>query len=936
MLGWLAVLAAVGLSALGIGKSFDDTFTLPGTSSQQALDQLDRTFPQVSGSSSQVIVVAPDGGSVRDHAERAAIKEAITDYRKIDHVEQVSSPFGDQVSDAVSDNSRAALITIQLDSDRGSVPDQVMDHIQHTTDRLQSAVPGSTASAGGDAAGITGISISVTEVVGVVVAMVVLLITLGSFIAAGMPLLTAILGVCITMSGIVAVTGLTTVNSSTPMLALMLGLAVGIDYALFILSRHRDQLGEGMAVEESAARSVGTAGSAVVFAGLTVMIALAGLAVARIPFLTTMGIAAAVGVGIAVCIALTLLPALLVLFGERLRPTQRRRRAGRRRTTGPTPSGTISSGTTATGATAPASGKPASASLASRTAEPENEPARDSRGKGFFGGWVRVATKWPVVTIVVIVAGLGTLALPARGLELALPDNGTAEKGSPARVTYDLISKHFGPGHNAPLLVTADIVTSDEPVTVLDDLKSQIADLPGVASVPLATPNANADTGIVQVVPKSAGDSEQTKQLVQRIRDLGPGFEAEHQTPIAVTGSTAIAIDVSDQLGAALLPFGILVVGLSLVLLTMVFRSIAVPIKAAVGYLLSVGASFGLVTLIFQHGFLAGVLNVDHQGPVLSFLPITLMGILFGLAMDYEVFLVSRMREAYVNSGDPQRAIRSGFLGSAKVVTAAAVIMFSVFAAFIPEGDSTIKAIAVGLATGVFVDAFLIRMTLVPAVLALLGKTAWRLPASIDRWLPSFDVEGDRLSHLIALQDWPRPDSPYLIYAQRLTATERLRGGRSASLFEATDVALPPGDVLVVDGAGEAGASALLWVLSGRMRATSGEVKTAGAVLPEQAGVARRRTAMVDLGRVEDRTEAITAAENSPAPVVLIDHADQIGADTDRLALRRLIDSVAASDRALVIAVQHIDVVAPLLTQGYQHLRMQPARPDHGLVHAPG
>jgi RND superfamily putative drug exporter len=527
------------------------------------------------------------------------------------------------------------------------------------------------------------------------------------------------------------------------------------------------------------------------------------------------------------------------------------------------------------------------------------------------------------VTIIVIVGGLGALALPARGLELALPDNGTSPAGSPARVTYDLISKYYGPGHNAPLIVTADIVTSDDPLGVMDDLKAEIKKLPGVADVPLATPNQDADTGIVQVVPSSAGDSEATKELVQRIRDLGPRFEAEHGTPIAVTGSTAIQIDVSDQLGGALLPFGILVVGLSLILLTMVFRSIAVPLKATIGYLLSVGASFGMVSLVFQHGFLAGPLNVDHQGPVLSFLPIILMGILFGLAMDYEVFLVSRIREEYVHSGDAQGAIRTGFISSARVVTAAAVIMFSVFAAFIPEGDSTIKSIAVGLATGVFVDAFVVRMTLVPAVLALLGRTAWRLPSVIAKRLPSFDVEGADLARLIALRDWPEPDSPALVSAEAITVRTERRG-RERLVLDRTDLSLLPGQVLVVDGDTDAARSAVLWVASGRMRATSGTVKSLGLVLPQQAGMVRRRSRLIDLAVTDDAVGAITAARDSSAPLVLVDHAERLRTGAERAALAELINACAADGRGLLVATADAAGLEPVLPASYLRLSLAP------------
>jgi RND superfamily putative drug exporter len=894
---WLAVLVFAGLGAAGLGRSFDNSFTLPGTSSQDALDQLDRTFPQVSGTSVQVIMVAPTGASVRDADIRAAIEDAVSAYEQVDQVDTVSSPYDKNISGSIADRGSAALITIQLTGQRGDVSASTLDRITALTADLEQAVPGSKTSAGGDAFGVTGVSLSITEVVGVAVALVVLLITLGSFVAAGMPLLNAILGVLITMAGIMGATGLAKINSSTPMLALMLGLAVGIDYALFILSRHRDQLRTGMDAEESAARSVATAGSAVVFAGLTVMIALIGLSVAGIPFLSTMGIAAAVGIAVAVCIALTLLPAMLGLAGDRLRPKPKR--------TLSLPFRALSSPSRSLSLSKGRHSKRRAALRQAQGAEPAQgaeQAAQRADSVGFFGGWVRLATRWPVITIVLIIGGLGALSLPARDLQLALPDNGTAEAGTPARVTYDLVSEHYGPGFNSPLIVTAEIVGTDDPVGVLDDLKTEIEDLPGVASVPLATPNEGADTGIVQVVPASAGDSKETKELVQRIRDLGPAFEAEYGTPIAVTGATALQIDVSDRLGSALLPFGILVVGLSLVLLTMVFRSIAVPLKATIGYLLSVGASFGMVALVFQRGFLTGPLNVDHQGPVLSFLPIMLMGILFGLAMDYEVFLVSRMREEYVHTGDAQHAVRAGFVSSARVVTAAAVIMFAVFAAFVPEGDATIKAIAVGLATGVFVDAFIVRMTLVPAVLALLGRTAWRLPAWIDRRLPSFDVEGADLARLIELRDWPEPNSSALIDAAGVTLGTSHRG-RQQLIFDHTDLSLQPGQLLVVHGPEQEASSSLLQVLSGRMRASTGRLKTLGRVLPQQAGPVRRRTRLVDLADTDDLVRAIISARDSRAPVTMVDHADRLTSPRQRAALAELINTCATTGRGLVLAV---------------------------------
>jgi RND superfamily putative drug exporter len=325
-------------------------------------------------------------------------------------------------------------------------------------------------------------------------------------------------------------------------------------------------------------------------------------------------------------------------------------------------------------------------------------------------------------------------------------------KESDARQSYDLVTEHFGPGFNGPLIMTGTIVTSSDPLTLMQNIGADIEKLPGVNSVVLATPNEAADTGIVQVIPTTAPDDPATAELVRELRAQHDRILDEYGVDLKVTGFTAVAIDISDRLGGALLPFGVFVVGLSLVLLTIVFRSIWVPLKATAGYLLSVAAAFGVVSLVFVHGVGADLLNVTKVGPIISFMPIVLMGVLFGLAMDYEVFLVSRMREDYVH-GRRRRAdrrdrllavdaVRSGYTASARVVTAAAVIMFAVFAAFVPEGDSSLKPIALGLAAGIAIDAFGVRMTLVPAVMALLGAKAWWMPRWLDRVLPNISLDG--------------------------------------------------------------------------------------------------------------------------------------------------------------------------------------------------
>ncbi|HEY6799382.1 MAG TPA: MMPL family transporter, partial [Agromyces sp.] len=527
--------------------------------------------------------------------------------------------------------------------------------------------------------------------------------------------------------------------------------AVGIDYALFIVARHQDQVRTGVEPEESAARATGTAGSAVVFAGVTVLIALIGLGFAGIPFLTTMGIAAAVAVAIAVVVAITLTPALLGFAKDRVAGWGH----GRKRRGVGLPVGRRGSRAAEDGAETATDATEATVTTAA--------PKKTNR-------WVMLVTKHPIVTTIAVILTLGVMAIPAASLGLALPNAGQQPETSQARQAYDLTAEHFGAGANGPLIMTGTIVTSTDPLGLMADLADEIEQVPGVKEIALATPNETADTGLIQIVPETAPDDPATADLVRALRELAPDLEDEYGVDLKVTGFTAVGIDISDRLGAALLPFGIFVVGLSLVLLMIVFRSIWVPIKAALGYLLSVLAAFGVVAAVFEWGWGADLLHVTREGPVISFMPIILMGVLFGLAMDYEVFLVSRMREDYVHArratkGHATRsdratalgAVRSGFTASARVVTAAAVIMFAVFAAFVPEGDSSIKPIALGLAVGIAVDAFLVRMTLVPAVMTLLGEKAWWMPRWLERILPHFDIEGEAVERELSLANWPEP-----------------------------------------------------------------------------------------------------------------------------------------------------------------------------------
>lgn len=855
--GWFVLLVLLGGMVGLFADGLDDGVSIPGTESQEALDTLAATFPQVSGASAQIVVVAPEGETVRATDVGAPIEEAAEALAEIDGVAQVASPFDEMLGDgAVSEDERAAIITVQMTTAFTEVTDQAKDSLSDITSDLQGALPDDAqASLGGELFSNEFPGLSVSELLGVIVAIVVLVVTLGSFIAAGMPLLNAFIGVGVSTLLIFVATGFGQINSTTPMLSLMLGLAVGIDYALFIVARHQDQLRDGVEVEESIGRATATAGSAVVFAGITVMIALLGLGVAGIPFLTTMGIAAAVAVGIAVFVSLTLLPALLGAAGAKLTPGNKGRKKG---------------------------GKGA--------ADPKK-----SRSAGFFRAWVRAATKRPILTIIAILTIVGIAAFPALHLRLALPDASALADDDPARVTYELVDEHFGPGFNGPLIVTGSLITSNDPVGLIESVADEIRELDGVADVPLATPNETADTGIIQVVPNGAPDSEETKDLVNELRDLAPGIADTHDFNLSVTGFTAVGIDVSDKLGAALLPFALVVVGLSLVLLTMVFRSIAVPIKATLGYLLSVGAAFGVVALVFEDGFLSTILNVARLGPIISFMPIVVMGVLFGLAMDYQVFLVSRIREDYVHTGNARASIETGFVATAKVVTAAAVIMVAVFLAFVPEGDSNIKPIALGLAVGVFVDAFLVRMTLVPAVLHLLGEKAWWIPRWLDRVMPVFDIEGEGITHELELRDWPEPDNTDLIVGEGLTLADPELVGRY--VYEDVNLRVSRGANTVITAANPEQLTALLLTISGRVAPDFGLLKTAGFVLPTRSRAVRSRVGYLYLPTTSPSDLRSLFAE-SPELIILdaADHLDEHTLTTVAREVRR-----GASDSTLVV-----------------------------------
>lgn len=705
LLAWVAVLVAAGIGISSVSGSTTDDFTLPGTQSQRAIDLLEAEFPQASasGATARVVVEAPDGEKLTSAAHKAQVDALVDELRTAPQVATVADPFS---SGLVSASGGVAYAQVTYAVPQAEITTAASDALREVV--RQGAEAGLAVSLGGNAVLDEGGS-NAAELMGLLVAAFVLVITFGSLVAAGLPLLSAIIGVGIALCGITVASSFVDMASNAQTLALMLGLAVAIDYALFIVSRYRSELLRGHRPEEAAGRALGTAGSAVVFAGLTVIIALVGLSVIGIAMLTTMGLAAAFAVTIAVLVALTLLPALLGFTGTRVangRLTTRRMRAaerGRRTTMGVR--------------------------------------------------WGRFVTRHPWKTLLVSIVGLGVLALPALSLRLTLPDDSMAAPGSTQRMAYDTLSKGFGPGFSGPLTVVVDARSSDDPEAAAKDTTALLDGLADVATVRPPVFNQAGDVALITAVPGSSPTSRATVDLVADIRERGTATEDDNGAQVMVTGTTALNIDVSAKLGEAMVPYLAIVVGLALILLLLVFRSLLVPLKAALGFLLSVVATLGVLVAVFQWGWLKDMFGIDETAPIVSLLPILLIGVVFGLAMDYEVFLVSGMREAYVHGASPTEAVVSGFRHGARVVTAAAIIMISVFAGFLLDDVALVKSIGMGLAVAVLFDAFVVRMTIVPAVMTLLGDRAWSLPAWLDRILPNVDVEGEKLRHILDDRD---------------------------------------------------------------------------------------------------------------------------------------------------------------------------------------
>ncbi|MER6183908.1 MMPL family transporter [Streptomyces sp. NPDC001652] len=691
---WAVVLGAVGLGAAKAPAASDDgTSFMPGIEAQKAFDLIGERFPggDANGADARIVFTAPDGEKVTAAGHRAAIESLVAEAADEPQVAGATSPF---TAGAVSKDGSTAYATVEYKVKAADLTDADKAALEKAIDEARDS--GLTVEAGGTALATQPAAGGASEAIGIALAAVVLLITFGSLAAAGLPLLTAIVGVGVSMAAIMALGSVFGLSMTTGTLATMLGLAVGIDYALFVVSRYREERANGHEPREATGLAVGTAGSAVVFAGLTVVIALAGLTVIGVPMLAKMGLCAAGAVVVAVLIALTLVPALLGMWPDAVLPRRTRK------------NGAV---------------------------------AASTQGNG-GSRWARFVLRRPVAVLVTCVAGLGVLALPAAQLELGMPGDESKPVSSTERRAYDALADGFGAGFNGPLTIVVDVKGAAAPKAAVSDIAERIGATSGVVSVSPAQFNQAGDAALLSAVPATGPNDERTKDLVQSIRSERPDLEGETGATFEVTGNTAMNIDVAQALQDALVPYLAVIIVLALILLLVVFRSVLVPLKAALGFLLSVLAALGAVVAVFQWGWGAELLGVEQSGPIMSLMPIFLVGIVFGLAMDYEVFLVSRMREAYVHGDRPAQAIVTGFRHSARVVAAAAVIMIAVFSGFIGAQESMIKTMGFGLAVAVLFDAFVVRMAIVPAVLALLGDKAWWLPGRLDRLLPRVDVEG--------------------------------------------------------------------------------------------------------------------------------------------------------------------------------------------------
>ena len=695
---WVALLLALFGGYQAAGTSYSEEFSLPGMESTKALELLQKELPASSGDSDQ-IVVHVDNGSVKDAAVQTKVSAMLTEISKLPSVAGVTSMYSPEGATQVSADGKTAYATVAFDGLANELP---VPDVEKVIDTAQAARgDGLEVELGGQAIEqVTQAPPGNSELIGIAAAAVILFLAFGSLLGMALPLIVAVAGVG---SGLLAIGLLShpiSLSSIAPTLAALIGLGVGIDYALFIVTRHRAGLMSGLSSEEAAVRAVNTSGRAVLFAGGTVVIALLGLLVLRLNFLNGLGIGSAVAVAFTVMSALTLLPAMLGFFGHRL------------------------------------------ISKKQRQVLAEKGP-RVAGSEGAWARWSVLVGRHKAVLSILVVVVIALMSIPTLGIRLGSSDAGNDKAETTTRKAYDLLADGFGPGSNGPLQLVAE-VQSPADTTAFTTMLGAVKSDPNVASVQPLPAKPGATVAIAIVTPKSAPQDKATTELIDRLRDdVVPTAEKGSSLQVYVGGSTAIFKDFAKVLTDKLPLFLGVIIALGFLLLMVAFRSILVPATAAVMNVLAAAASFGVIVAIFQWGWGSSVLNLGGAGPVEAFVPVIMLAILFGLSMDYQVFLVSRMHEEWTHTGDNERAVRIGQAETGRVITAAAVIMIFVFGAFVLQGERVIAEFGIGLAVAVAIDAFLLRTVLVPALMHLFGPNNWWLPGWLDRILPHLSVEGE-------------------------------------------------------------------------------------------------------------------------------------------------------------------------------------------------
>jgi RND superfamily putative drug exporter len=692
LIAWIAVLVAVLVASSAIGTRNATDFALNGTQSQRAEDVLKRDFPAQSGDVDQIVFHARSG-SVTDPAIRARLAPLLARIARLPHVTGVTSPYGRNGAGMISQNGRIAFATVTFDQQAAALPKPAVERVVSVAERARE--PSLQVELGGQAIEqIQTTSLGTASAVGLAAAIVVLLITFGSFLAMGLPIVTALLGLGTAFGLIALVSHVLRIPDFASELAAMIGLGVGIDYALFIVTRFRENHRGGDGVQRAIVGAMDTSGRAVLFAGSTVIISLLGMLVLGVGFLDGLAISSAIAVLLTVLAALTALPALLSRVGARVG----RRRRGR------------------------------------------SAPSGGAAGSGFWARWARFIRRRPWPAAIAGVAIMLVIATPALSMRMDLSDAGNDPAGSMTRQAYDLLAEGFGKGFNGPLAVVAQLPhANDRPA--LRRLGTALDGVPDVASVAAPSISPNGRTAVYQVFPDSAPQDGATGDLVTNLRDtVLPSVAHSTGATILVGGITAADVDFTHVLSSKLPLFIAVVVGLAALLLLVVFRSLVIPLQAAVMNLLSIGAALGVTVAVFQYGWLGSVFGVA-AGPIDPWLPVMLFAIVFGLSMDYEVFLVSRIHEEWIRGRDPSRAVVEGVATTGRVITAAATIMVCVFLAFVTGPEREVKLFGLSLASAVFLDAFVIRSLLLPATLELLGRWTWKFPGRLAGRLPRLAIE---------------------------------------------------------------------------------------------------------------------------------------------------------------------------------------------------